>query len=319
LKVKLARATFTQVKNHYIPKTYLRRWTADDGKLCQHIRTPDGRIAARRVYPAETGYAVDLYTLSDLPEEHRHFVETVLFKRVDQDAATGLDLYLSNDINAGVTAEKISGWSRFLMSLLHRQPAKIASLKAMAQERFEAIIPEMRAEWGQHPERETTTFDEYIEQGGAAISATLFANVLAMICNSANIGQHMNNMVKSVVTIEEPKHFLTCDNPIKLFTPLEGDEAHILLPISPRKLFVAANHQDIVDRLFDRLRHDDMVEQLNEDTIRKAYLYVYDTHEDETGLVAHHFKGYGSEAADSATAEADFRGDGHEPTQSASG
>ena len=277
------------MKNHYIPRTYLRRWAADeDGKLCQHtcIR---GRIMAKRVYPAETGYAVDLYTLADLPPENRHFVEDVLFKRVDQDAANGLDLFLANDIDAGVNAAKITGWSRFLMSLLHRQPAKIESLKVAAQGKFESVIPEMRAGWGQHPEHETMTFDEYLERNAASLNAIMFANVLAKICNSENIGQHMNNMIKSVATIQGSKRFLTCDNPLTLLRPLGDDGAYILLPISPKKIFIAANGQGIVDRLVQRLRDENLVEQLNEAAISNAILYVYDTYEDQTGLVSRYF------------------------------
>ena len=56
--------------NHYIPQTYLRRWAADDGKLCQHMCIR-GRIVAKRVFPVETGYSVDLYTLPDLPPDKR--------------------------------------------------------------------------------------------------------------------------------------------------------------------------------------------------------------------------------------------------------
>ena len=277
------------MKNHYIPQTYLRRWTADeDGKLCQHMCIR-GRIVAKRVHPAETGYAVDLYTLASLPPDRRHFVEEVLFKRVDQDAANGLDLFLADDIDAGVTAAKITGWSRFLMSLLHRQPAKIESLKAAARENFESILPDMRAGWGDHPEHETMTFDEYIRENSDTLAATSFANVLSKVCNSENIGQHMNNMFKSVATIDGQKRFLTCDNPLTLFRPLDDDGAYILLPISPKKIFIAANRQAIVDRLFERLRDDDLVEQLNEAAISNAILYVYDTYEDQTGLVSRYF------------------------------
>ena len=275
--------------NHYIPQTYLRRWAADDGKLCQHMCIR-GRIVAKRVFPVETGYSVDLYTLPDLPPDKRHFVEHVLFKRVDQDAANGLDLFLGDDINAGVSAEKITGWSRFLMSLLHRQPTIIASLKEAARVEFEGVIPAMRAGWGDHPEHETMTFNEYLEQNRAALAATSFANVLAKICNSANIGQHMNNMIKSVATLDGAKRFLTCDNPLTLFRPLSDDGAYILLPISPKKIFIAANNQGIVDRLFERLRDEDLVEQLNEAAISNAYQFVYDTHEDQTGLVRQYFK-----------------------------
>jgi hypothetical protein len=277
------------LKNHYIPKTYLRRWAArEDGKICQH-RCINGRIVAKRVYPAETGYAADLYTLADLPPHKRHFVEEVLFKRVDQDAANGLDLFLADDINVGVNAAIISGWSRFLMSLLHRQPAKIEGLKVAAQEKFRSYIPDLRAGWGQHPEHESMTFDEYIENNGPALNAISFANVLAKICNSENIGRHMNNMIKSVATIQDSKRFLTCDNPLTLFRPLSDAGAYILLPISPKKIFIAANGQEIVDRLFERLRDDNLVEQLNEAAISNAILYVYDTYEDQTGLVRRYF------------------------------
>lgn len=269
------------MKNHYIPQTYLRRWAADDGKLCQHQKIRD-RVVAKRLYPSQTGFARDIYTVPDLPHDKRHFVETVLFKRVDQDAANGLDNFLADDIDAGMNADIATGWSRFLMSLLHRHPAKIESLKLAARQKFEEILPTMRNEWDFS---DGLTFDEYISKNGAAIRATLFVNVLQKICNSANIGQHMNNMFKNVVTIHDDKRFITCDNPLILFRPLEGRDAYVILPISPKKLFIATNREETTAALFRRLKDEDLVQQLNEDAISNAYQYVYDTYEDESGIV----------------------------------
>ena len=109
--------------------------------------------------------------------------------------------------------------------------------------------------------------------------------------SSENIGQHMLDMEKSVVTIaNSPRRFLTSDNPLTLFRPLDDPGAYILLPISPRRIFVAANRPEIVDRLYARIRDEDLIEQLNEAAISNAHLYVYDTNEDQTGLIDRHLK-----------------------------
>lgn len=145
----------------------------------------------------------------------------------------------------------------------------------------------MRKEWDF---RDGQTFDEYIAEKGAAISATLFVNVLAKLCNSANIGQHMNNMRKSVVTIQDDKRFLTSDNPLIVLRPLDDPSSYVLLPISPKKMFIATNTEEVTDILFRRMMKEDLVEQLNQAAISNAYRYVYDTHEDQTGLVERYFK-----------------------------
>jgi hypothetical protein len=274
------------MKNHYIPQTYLRRWAADDGKLCQHQKIR-GHVIYTRLYPSQTGFIHDIYTVPELADADQHYVEDVLMRRVDQDAANGLDIYLSDDINAGMDETAATGWSRFLMSLLHRHPAKVAHLKVLAHERYEETLPAMRNEWDF---RDGQTFDEYIAEKGAAISATLFVNVLAKICNSANIGQHMNNMRKSVITIQDDKRFLTCDNPLILFRPLDDPGAYVMLPISPKKMFIATNTEEVTDILFDRMLKEDLVEQLNQSAISNAYRYVYDTHEDQSGLVEKYFQ-----------------------------
>lgn len=102
------------MKNHYIPQTYLRRWAADDGKLCQHQKIR-GHVVRTRLYPSQTGFIHDIYTVPELDAEDQHYVEDVLMRRVDQDAANGLDIYLSNDIDAGMDETAATGWSRFLI------------------------------------------------------------------------------------------------------------------------------------------------------------------------------------------------------------
>lgn len=54
------------IKHHYIPVFYSKRWTGQDGRLCEYSR-PYKVVKPRRTFPDGTGYARGLYTLPDAP------------------------------------------------------------------------------------------------------------------------------------------------------------------------------------------------------------------------------------------------------------
>lgn len=111
----------TSHKNHFVPQGYLRQWAGQDERLCEFSK-PHHKVVPKRRHPAETGYQIDLYTISSAPEGERDKIEKRFMQRVDTDAAEAIS-YFREDVN--LPDRLRSGWSRFLMSLMQRDPEKV--------------------------------------------------------------------------------------------------------------------------------------------------------------------------------------------------
>jgi hypothetical protein len=250
--------------------------------LCEYQRFKPG-IVAKRVYPTQTGWSHDLYWVEGLPAHLKNYLEEVLFFRVDQDAANGLDALHAGKLPD--TPALATSWSRFLMSLLHRQPAKIARYWSMAIERFDASIEDYRPEYEKIP-NSLQPFDEYIVQERDVYIANLFVRVLQNAVDSANIGEHLNNMHKGVISINDSRRFMTSDDPLHMPMGLSHADAYLTIPIGPKKLFVAANKLENVEKISNKLRTDDhLLDQMNADVVARARQFAYGVCDNHVPLV----------------------------------
>lgn len=260
-------------KHHYVPKCYLKSWTGADGLLCEY-RRPHEMVVARRKHPSETGWIDKLYTVDSLQGGRSDAIETEFFLRVDQGASNALDLLLNN--RTDLNAEQHSDWTRFLMSLLHRHPAKIAELWKAALDRFQADMDGFSDLYeARRKPTDPATFEEFKALEGDKLVGGIFAGAIRRICNSQRIGTHINGMMSHVITLESNNRFLTSDRPLLLTGGLEDPDTALLMPIAPRKLFVATNGPHMSKALHDGLASGVVLHNINLSVVRQAYRYVY--------------------------------------------
>ena len=112
-------------KHHYIPVFYLKRWADKDGdgRLCVYSR-PYDRVKANRKHPDATGYEDDLNAIRGADAETEGHLEGRFFLRADNDAARALDI-LETGRGDLMDARLRSAWSRFMTTLLHRNPERV--------------------------------------------------------------------------------------------------------------------------------------------------------------------------------------------------
>ena len=281
IQVGRALRTMASKKHHYIPKCYLKAWTGADGLLCEYKKVA-GRIAVQRRHPSATGWSDSLYSVESLPPEMVDAVEEVWFKRVDQEASDALNFY-----TRGTTLPNnklLTGWSRFLMSLMRRHPGKIDELwrKCEAQLR-EEFAP-----------RDNETDDEkraraVYEANPRPLLGRLFLGVVQKTCDLPNLGQHLNSMKQSVVMLTSgTRRFMTSDNPLFVTNGLLGDGAFALLPISPRTVWIATNTDTTHQRIIEKIRTGELVELLNIQVVSQAHTFAYAICENQLAFVEKH-------------------------------
>ena len=115
-------------KHHYIPKFYLSQWTGGDGRLCEFSK-PYDRVKPRRVHPDGTGFVRGLNTIPGLPPHEANYLESYFMRLTDNYASRALRILLAKT-QWKFTDKERSGWSRFIVSLIARNPESVSRFTA---------------------------------------------------------------------------------------------------------------------------------------------------------------------------------------------
>lgn len=241
------------VKHHYIPASYLRRWTGPDRLLCQYHR-PYKKVVARRVSPEGTGYVEDLYALDRADTEtRRQLIETGFFRKVDQGGADAINMML-NDQSTEMPEKLQLAWAVFLVSLIQRTPLKVGFFNEYA----------------------ATVFPDDKTAGPAGLS-NFGADLMMSGTVRTKVIDFIMGMKWSLHTLTDQKHdLLTCDSPIFTTNGIQHREGHIYLPLNPRNYFLAVNEDETRQAISAQ---PDTVATANRMLVEEAFRYVYGTND----------------------------------------
>jgi Protein of unknown function (DUF4238) len=120
------------INHHYLPVFYLRQWSNTNGKVVRYHR-PYKDVVTSPITPDNTGYEPGLYTLLGYPPEDAQAIETVFMgPRVDEPASRALKILISHDCS-GMADEMREWWTRFLMSMILRDPHSLKERSILAR------------------------------------------------------------------------------------------------------------------------------------------------------------------------------------------
>ena len=278
-------------KHHYVPVCYLKQWAnTHDRRLCEHkLILTIKAVRPRRTSPAGTGYKIDLYRIGGVPEDIAQDFEKRFMRLVDTDASRALEKIIAGETD-NWPGELRSGWARFIMSLLFRNPESVAVIKDHIVKMWDEGIKALQADYAaRRRSGDPVTFEEFLakhEPNAAQIGA---ANFLASVIDNDKIGDTIFRMNWSRIDLSKAKHqLLTSDRPIDMPLGLVDPNAYISLPVSPAILFVAAHKQDMAAAL-RRAHPTDIVKKNNERIIQQARQYVWGTSDSQLTFVQKHF------------------------------
>ena len=243
--------------------------------VCEFSR-PYDKVKPRRTHPDGTGYVRGLYTVDSLPPGIAHTVETKFMKTTDDLAARAMRVLLEGkDINASSVVK--SGWSRFILSLLMRNPEYLARIKLQIRAKYAGTMEELRAgytAWKLPGDPET--FDAFLAKMEPASLDKAGAIFLQNIIDHKRIGTHINGMRWVMFALLRPLHgLLTSDRPVVMSNGIGYLNSFILLPVSPTHIFLATN-TDTTERKIETLIQGNRLEKfLNNAVVSQAYRFVY--------------------------------------------
>ena len=274
------------IDHHFVPQFYLKRWAGPDGKVVEFTR-PHRELVVHSKTPKTTGFQKHLYTIPELPPEKRSVLEDVVFKDIDQVGSDALDFMLGNFTGEKEMFNKLRcGWSRFLMSLMHRSPQKLAALKGLWLATYKPLSPELKREY----EQLRRTISETEEDLDLDIASVGFATLVESVTDNQMLGSFFNKMHWSIATIGNPEHhLLTSDHPLVTTNGIEHPEGYVITPVGPTQVFIAVNSAEKAAEI-KQTNPRYLIPKLNDTMVRQAVDYVYDTDERQRRFIGNRFR-----------------------------
>jgi hypothetical protein len=262
-------------KHHYIPAFYLKQWARDKGRLCEFSK-PHDRVKPRKTYPEGTAYVHGLNTVEGLPPAETHFLEEVFFQIADDTAARALRILLTPPPWT-LTPKERSGWSRFIMSLLVRNPESMQRYKEVAAAIFREALPRIEATYAkEHGPGDPPTYAEYAQLHGPNPAARTIVRVVQKLADNEELGRRINSMRWTVLSDPDPKfELLTSDRPMLMTNGIGPPRGHLIMPISPSHIFVATNNVETENHVRTVWKNRDAIAQVNDRVASQARKYVY--------------------------------------------
>jgi hypothetical protein len=271
-------------KHHYIPVFYSQEWAGLDGRLCEFSR-PHDVVRPKRVHPSGTGYMRGLYTVPRNDPTVSEYIEREFLKVTDNGAACVLrEMRAGREITWNT--DNRSAWSRFIVSLMIRNPEYVARVAAEVVGFFDPKSTELEDRYRaiKRPD-DPETYAEHIAKNGHPAGRTS-ARAMQTIIDSPTMGGHLNQMYWSVVTFRNERHtLLSSDRPIIMTNGLARPENHLAIPIGPRQLFVATNTPEM-ERTIRAMPPRQLMEQVNHRVASQARKFVYGVDDRQLRFIA---------------------------------
>jgi hypothetical protein len=222
-----------QGRHHYIPIFYLKQWAGDDGRICEFSK-PYNSVKARKVHPAATAYVDGLNTVTGLPRAEEQYLEEVFYKAADNDAARVLRI-LFTPPPWNMSVRERSGWSRFIISLMLRNPEAVQKHTKVAVELFRESLPRIEELYArEHGANDPLTYAEYAQIHGPSPEGRTIVRILQGLVDNEELGRKLNSMRWVVLAERNPTfQLLTSDRPLLVTNGIGRPDGHIIMPISP--------------------------------------------------------------------------------------
>lgn len=273
-------------RHHYLPEFYQKAWMGDDNKVTVYRRRHEGKLDIQRKARKSVGWERELYSdLSEADPKLRQRIESGFLKRVDDLAYEALAEMLRTAAPPA-DQQRASAWARFLMSLLHRHPAKITQLRRAVEQNMDETIESVREQYPSlRGEDDPDSFEEYIAGARGRLQEGVLALLLPKIVDSQKVGNALLSMTWGVGALQRTRfRFLTSDRPLMTSSGLGHRESFLVLPISPQAYFIAARRKETIEA-FRHSAPDDVILGVNHAVCLQAEEFVISHDEAQTRFV----------------------------------
>ncbi|KXJ52722.1 MAG: hypothetical protein AXW12_15240 [Thalassospira sp. Nap_22] len=258
----------------------MSKWAVNGLEVCRFSR-PDGtNVIPRRKNPELFGYVEHLYGPLELE----------VVKQIDDQGAKALNALLDAENPRNLPNKTREEWAALVLSFLLRSPTNISQLKHSVSSEYRTELDDLSAKYEDLlKEQGYTSIEDFIQDTQAdSVEAKVF-QLIGTLIKHRDIVQLIANMHWAVIDLQKSDYeLLTSDNPVWMTETLGQSDSFLTLPVTPTKLFVAANSLTIVQTLTSR-KPLDLVKVRNKITVQHSENIVVGTDDTMLNFVSKHF------------------------------
>lgn len=251
--------------HHYLPIFHLEKWADSKGKLQRWSRIDHtGELFCKWRAPAAFAYEKDLYRVDHLGDDVAELVEREVFGKIDNAAAVALQKLITPPHGSQLTIDDRAWWAHYLNASTVRVPHQIHTLRERAPKSLLAELSKPNEDFDRlKGDRTEKTMAEYV----MSVNPARILNAgMATVVNQMAAGRGPDAIFQLKWAVRSMPHtgklLMISDNPlVRVGSLFEGD-CLLLMPLTPRILFIAATSESILLRAF-RMSAADIVEASN--------------------------------------------------------
>lgn len=276
-------------RHHFIPEFYQRQWCGADHKVERYARV-NGEVHRRRVYPSEAAFENDLYRhpRRSMDEWGAQALELKVFSPIDDAAAKALDAMIADPLALRDNLVR-RAWTLFLRTMLMRTPYQMAGTLASFERIWRETGSELEERYAgiRQPDM-PPTLTEFLEQLNPNEAKENAFRMYAESLSDDRLTRHIRKLPWRIFDCAEADHrLLLSDHPVVL-VPLERDDGHIAMALSPTKYLVAAP-SDRMRAAADSIAPKLAVRILNKLAVQRAQHYVISADQSQDAFIRKHF------------------------------
>jgi hypothetical protein len=163
-------------------------------RICVYSR-PYKEVRVQRKYPTGVGYQRDLYTVTNADAAVATYLERQFFKVTDDLAAKALSVIEAGPWKSMDTTTR-SGWTRFIMSLLHRNPEQVGKFLEIVSQYVAIVKPEYeKLYYEKKDDDHPATFDEFWQGILPEVVGRTWIKLIQTTIDSKSVGEHFNSLI----------------------------------------------------------------------------------------------------------------------------
>jgi len=271
----------------YCPQT-MANPTVEIGEHARGLCEPEVGLPTLQVYSERFAYLREassgaapgrgLYTLPDAQPGQEYIIETKLMSSIDNWAAKALQrMMVDGEAPGKLESREALGWCQFLYSLIVRNAEHLLLIKEKLNTLDAGEILEYIRE--DYPNirglGDPETFDEYKAAFVKCPVEVPPVRVLPELVRSKRVVRMLASFNWRTATVRTAKYpLLTSDRPIIMSNGLIREDAHIVLPISPRRLFIATKDEETF-RSLSSMPPNELAQAVNNQVAQQAHRFVF--------------------------------------------
>ncbi|KTR06890.1 hypothetical protein NS365_05500 [Aureimonas ureilytica] len=214
--------------------------------------------------------------------------EDIFFKPIDGLASVTLDIMERHGAQYPYMMEHRRAWSTFVVSLLTRCPEDIQTFRRHWHAVVMSNSPDNHEEYARlRRDGDPDSLDEYMQRLPPEMVESSMFETLTDIISSQPIGQDLSSLNWTILTAPVgARELLTSDRPILWSDDFGSARGHMIMPIGPRKLLIAARDPMFATRLRDSCGVEELIGLCNIDIVQGAAKFVYATNRNQHRFIS---------------------------------